>query len=105
MSSEHAVASQMTCVGTINRNFQGWIDWGNTAFCMPRDGTMVYVSNEAADPEMKCVRNPSVSPVQKSIEEAVSALANHPDVHKGNSIVHYVYHKLRGLTTFDSMSN
>ncbi len=84
------MSAAITKIGTVNRSFQGWIDWGETAKNMPADGTELFTRE-----------NPSVSNSeahQKTLQNAIEMLTKHPDFARGNSTVHYVAHSLKSLT-------
>lgn len=84
------MSGSFTKIGTVNRSFQGWIDWGETAKNMPADGTELFTRE-----------NPSVcnsAAHRKTLQEAIEMLTKHPDFAQGNSTVHYVAHSLKSLT-------
>jgi hypothetical protein len=84
------MSASFTKIGTVNRCFQGWIDWGDTAMNMPADGTELFTRENAS------VSNSTDH--QKTLQEAIEMLTKHPDFARGNSTVHYVAHSLKSLT-------
>lgn len=95
MSKDQATDDEMVCIGTVDRQYQGWMNWGETSQNMPTNETKIFAKKHDLDTSV--VGEPATldDELAMTIEMSVALLSEHPEVARGNSKVHYVYHKLK----------
>jgi hypothetical protein len=95
MSKDQAPNDELVCVGTVDRQYQGWVNWGDTSQNMPTNGTKIYAKKHDLDASVVGEPTTLDDELAMTIEMALVLLGEHPEVAQGNSKVHYVYHKLK----------